>query len=74
LNERDQKTDARVAKISAMLYTPISIGSAAIFFILSAGYPLVARAGGAAWTAILSIIVAMPLVITAVKQRVRAEA
>jgi hypothetical protein len=63
-----------MAAISALVYVLISIGSGAIFFITSAGYPLVARAGGTAWVALLTLIVAMPLVITGVKKRIQAGA
>ena len=62
-----------VARQSALIYLPISVGAALLFLLAATlgDYPLVARVGGAIWVAILSLIVAMPIVITRVKRRVR---
>jgi hypothetical protein len=62
-----------VARRSALIYIPISVGAALLFLLAATvgGYPPVARIGGAIWVAILSLIVAMPIVITRVKRRVR---
>ena len=71
MRDQQRETTRRVARISALVYVVISIGSGAMFFVASAGYPPVARAGGTAWVALLTLIVAMPLVITAIKKRTR---
>jgi hypothetical protein len=62
-----------VARQSVLIYLPISIGAALLFLLAATlgDYPLVARIGGAIWVAILSLIVAMPIVITHAKRRVR---
>ncbi len=63
-----------VARTSAMIYLPISIGMAFVFLLLSTftgSYPLVARLGGTVWVGLLSLIVSMPLVISAVKKQHR---
>jgi len=66
-----------VARKSALIYLPISIGAALLFLLaasLVGDYPLVARVGGMIWVGILSLIVAMPLVTARVKQRARGAA
>ena len=62
-----------VARQSALIYLPISVGAALLFLLAATlgGYPLVARIGGTIWVAILSLIVTMPLVTSRVKQRRR---
>lgn len=64
--------DGRVAKRSAMIYLPISIGAALLFWLaasLSGSYPLVARVGGTVWVLLLTTIVTMPVVTSEVKKR-----
>jgi hypothetical protein len=69
-----EQTEREVARRSASIYIPISVGvgllflSAATFF---GDYPVVARFGGAGWVALLSLIVSMPIVTDKVKKRWR---
>lgn len=65
----------KVAKISALLYTGISLVAALLFLLLTyvtgKTYTPVARYGGAAWVFILTMIITMPLVIPWVQKRYR---
>ncbi len=64
-----------VARRSALIYLPIAIGAALLFWLaasLVGGYPMVARIGGAVWVGSLSLIVSMPIVTSRVKGRVKA--
>jgi hypothetical protein len=56
---------------SALIYTPISLVAAGIFFAITVigDYAWVARIGGAAWVFLLSMIITMPLVTSAVKKK-----
>lgn len=68
---QDQVNTA-VARTSALIYLPISIGAAALFALaatFTGNYPPVARIGGAVWVGLLSLIVSMPLVVSRVKKR-----
>ena len=68
-HEQIEKT---VAQKSARLYLPVSIGSAVLFFLiatLTGNYSIVARIGGTFWVGLLSLIVAMPIVISRVKKQ-----
>jgi len=70
-----EPVEAAIARRSALIYLPIAIGAALLFLLaasVTGDFPLVARIGGAIWVGILSLIVAMPLVITRVKHRLRA--
>lgn len=70
-----EKVSGEIARRSALIYLPVSL-SAALLFFLAAGlgdYPAVAKYGGAAWVGLLSIIVSMPVVISSVKRRFRKE-
>lgn len=64
---------SKVAKVSAFLYTGISLGAALLFVLLThitgKTYTPVARYGGAAWVFILTMIITMPLVIPWVQKR-----
>ena len=65
-----ERVDAEVARRSAWIYLPITIGAALLFVIASSlvgEYAPVARIGGAVWVGILSLIVTMPIVTTRVK-------
>ena len=67
--------DRRIGITSAAIYSMISIAVSVLFFAaatLRGGYPDVARFGGAAWVLLLSFIVTMPLVTSAVKRRFKA--
>jgi hypothetical protein len=63
-----------VAQRSAMIYIPIALGAALLFFLaasLSGDYPAVARFGGMVWVGLLSLIVSMPIVTSRVKKRLK---
>lgn len=67
-----EQVEKQVAQKSLLIYLPISIGTALIFLLitsLSGNYPLVARIGGTIWVGLLSLIVAMPIVISRVKKQ-----
>ena len=69
-----QQIEKEVARRSALIYLPISIGIALLFLLaasLAGGYPPVARIGGAVWVGLLSLIVSMPVVTSRVKRRYR---
>ena len=66
-----EQVEKQVARKSALLYIPLSLGSALLFLLVSTfigDYPLVARVGGTVWVALLSLIVSMPVVISKVKK------
>ncbi len=66
-----EQVEKQVAQKSALIYLPISLGSALLFFLVSTftgDYPIVARIGGTVWVALLSLIVSMPIVISRVKK------
>lgn len=71
-----EQFDKAVARRSALIYLPISLG-AAVLFLLAASvlgqYPIVAKIGGTVWITILSLIVSMPLVTARVKKQLRAK-
>ncbi len=61
-----------VARKSALIYLPISMGAALLFLLATAftgNYPWVARVGGMVWVGLLSLIVSMPVVISRVKKQ-----
>ncbi|CEP67511.1 Uncharacterized [Moorella glycerini] len=66
--------ETKAARQAGIIYTGISLGMALLFLVLTfltgKTYTLVARAGGAVWVFILTMIITMPLVIPAVKNRV----
>lgn len=71
-----EQVEKQVAQKSALIYIPISLGSALLFLLISSftgdyEYPLVARVGGTVWVALLSLIVSMPIVISRVKKSSR---
>lgn len=61
------------SRLSAFIYTGISLGAAAVFlaatYATGVPYPPVARYGGAVWVFLLSMIIAMPIVIPYVKRK-----
>jgi hypothetical protein len=66
-----EQVEKQVAQKTALIYIPLSLGSALLFLLISTftgNYPLVARVGGAVWVALLSLIVSMPIVISKVKK------
>ncbi len=56
---------------SALIYLPISLAAAGLFFVITviADYSWVARIGGAVWILLLSLIISMPLVTSRVKRK-----
>lgn len=63
--------EKEVARKSALIYLPISLGTALLFLLaatLFGNYPLVAKIGGAVWVGLLSLIVSMPIVTARVKR------
>lgn len=67
--------DRKIGITSAVIYSTLSISASLFFLIVStlAGkYNEVARFGGAFWVLLLSFIVTMPLVTSAVKKRLKA--
>ena len=66
-----EQVEKQVAQKSALIYIPISLGSALLFLLVSTftgDYPVVARIGGTVWVALLSLIVSMPIVISKIKR------
>ena len=69
-----EPVEQAVARRSARLYIPISLGAALLFFVLAnvtGSYSPVAQFGGATWVGLLTLIVSMPLVISRVKRMAR---
>ncbi len=67
--------ESEITRRSLSIYLPISISAALLFLIaasVTGDYPTVARAGGAVWVGVLSLIVSMPLVTARVKKRIKA--
>jgi nitrate/nitrite transporter NarK len=65
---------AHPARTAAFIYGGISVAGAVGFFLVTtfvAGYPAVARYGGAAWIFLLMMIVLMPIVIPQVQKRAK---
>lgn len=74
MNANATDLERKIALTSAAIYATISIGAAILFFLAATfvgTYSDVARFGGAAWVMLLSFIVTMPLVISAVKRRMK---
>ena len=70
-----EQVEKEVARKSALIYLPISIGVALLFLLaasLVGGYPPVAKIGGAVWVGLLSLIVSMPIVTARVKRQAKA--
>ncbi len=66
------EVEKEVARKSALIYLPISLGAALLFSLaamLFGNYPLVAKIGGAIWVGLLSLIVSMPVVTARVKRQ-----
>ncbi len=69
--------DKRVARVSALWYTGISLAVVGLFLSLVrvvGGYPPAAVYGGAVWSFLLSMIVTMPVVTAHSKRRLKEEA
>lgn len=63
--------EKKIATISAVWYTGISLGLALAFYLATGGgkYDAVARYGGAVWVFILSMIILMPAIIPWIKKK-----
>jgi hypothetical protein len=74
MNAEQAAPEARnVARWSAFGYTGVSLALAAAFYAaasLIGSYTEVSRIGGSVWVFLLSMIVSMPLVTSAVKARI----
>ncbi len=69
-----EQLEKEVARKSAMIYLPVSLGAAVLFLLaasLGGNQPLVARIGGTLWIGLLSLIVSMPLVTSRIKRQLR---
>jgi hypothetical protein len=69
-----EQVEKEVARKSALIYLPISIGAALLFLLaatLLGDYPVVAKIGGTVWVGLLSLIVSMPIVTSRVKRQTR---
>lgn len=66
--------EVKAARQASVVYTTISLVIALFFLVITwvdgNTYTTVARIGGMIWVFILSMIVAMPIVIPAVKKRI----
>ncbi|MBI2953707.1 MAG: hypothetical protein HYY30_05290 [Chloroflexi bacterium] len=72
-----EQEQARAARISALIYTPISLAVALAFFVIANAmgkYTATAVYGGAAWVFLLSMIVTMPTITPWVKSRLKGQA
>jgi hypothetical protein len=67
-----EKVEREVARRSALIYLPLSLGAALLFFVAASlgEYGAVARYGGTIWVGLLGLIVSMPVVTERVKRRV----
>jgi len=69
-----EQVEKEVARRSALIYLPISLGAALLFLLVASllgDYSLVAKFGGAVWVGLLSLIVSMPIVTSRVKKSER---
>lgn len=67
--------ERKIGITSAAIYSAISITASILFLIVATwvgNYTDVARFGGAFWVLLLSFIVTMPIVTSAVKNRLKA--
>ncbi|RPI26988.1 MAG: hypothetical protein EHM70_18330 [Chloroflexota bacterium] len=72
-----EQVEQAVARKSALIYLPISLGAALLFLLLASltgDYPSVARFGGMVWVGLLTLIISMPVVTSRVKERTRSSA
>ena len=66
-----EQIEKEVARRSALIYLPISLGAALLFFLVASlvgGYSPVAIIGGMVWVGLLSLIVSMPIMTSRVKK------
>jgi len=66
--------EARAARQAGLIYTGISLALALLFLVITfldgKSYTAIARIGGTIWVFILTMIITMPIVIPAVKDKV----
>ncbi|HLC02955.1 MAG TPA: hypothetical protein VJK02_07960 [Anaerolineales bacterium] len=71
-----EQLEREVARKSALIYLPVSLGLASLFLLaasLTGDFPPVARFGGAVWVGLLSLIVSMPVVTSRIKKQWRSK-
>lgn len=69
-----ENLDKEIARKSANVYVVITLFVAAAFFIVATilgTFSLVARIGGVVWVSLLTMIVSMPIVISATKKKLK---
>ena len=69
-----EQVENEVARRSALIYLPISVGAALLFLLaatLFGEYPVVAKIGGMVWVGLLSLIVSMPIVTSRMKRQAK---
>lgn len=72
-----EEMDKEVARRSALIYLPISMGVGLLFVLIASmvGHnPPVAKIGGMVWVTLLTLIVSMPIVTSRVKRHINATA
>ncbi len=66
--------EAKAARQASVVYTAVSLAITLLFLVITLvdgnTYTAVARIGGMIWVFVLSMIVAMPIIIPAVKKKV----
>jgi len=74
MEQNQDQIEANIARRSALIYLPVSLGTALTFLLaasLTGNYPLVARIGGTVWVGLLSLIISMPIITSRVKRFAR---
>jgi hypothetical protein len=71
INMEHEQFQKAIARKSALIYLPISVGAAMLFLLAASEYPTVAKIGGVVWVALLTLIVSMPIVTARVKKQLR---
>ena len=68
-----EQVERDIARRSALIYLPIALGAALLFFLAASlgNYPTVARFGGALWVGLLGLIVSMPVVTSRIKRQIQ---
>lgn len=70
-----EQAEKEIARRSALIYLPISIGTGLVFILtasLVGHYPPVAKIGGMIWVGLLTLIVSMPIITARVKRHIGA--
>jgi len=69
-----EQIEKEVARRSAWIYLPISLGAALLFLLVSSlvgGYPPGTKIGGMVWVGLLSLIVITPIAVSRIKRQAR---